>query len=58
MLSRSVRTVFTAKAGRHSEKPEEFYQVVEELSPGPYLELFGRRQRQGWTVLGHEVDPI
>ena len=58
VLSRSVRSVFTAKAGRHSEKPEEFYQIVEELSPGPYLELFGRRQRQGWTVLGNELDPI
>ncbi len=57
MLSRSVRSVFTAKAGPHSEKPGAFYQLVEELSPGPYLELFGRRQRQGWTVLGSELEP-
>ena len=56
VLSRSVRSVFTAKAGAHSEKPEEFYQLVEDLSPGPYLELFGRRQREGWTVLGNELD--
>jgi len=27
----SVRSVFTAKVGRHSEKPDEFYQIVEEL---------------------------
>ena len=58
VLSRSVRSVFTGKVGRHSEKPEAFYQLVEGLSPGPYLELFGRRKRQGWTVLGNELDPI
>ena len=56
VLSRSVRSIFTAQAGRHSEKPEEFYRIVEELSPGPYLELFGRRRREGWTVLGNELD--
>ena len=57
VLFRSVRSVFTAKGGDHSEKPEEFYQIVGELSPGPYLELFGRRRREGWTVLGNELDP-
>ena len=55
MLCRSVWSVFSAKAGRHSEKPEEFYRIVEELSPGPYLELFGRKRREGWTVLGNEL---
>ena len=55
VLSHSIRSVFMAEAGRHSEKPEAFYQLVEELSPGPYLELFGRRHRQGWTVLGSEL---
>lgn len=55
LLSRSVRSVFTAKVSRHSEKPEEFYGLVEGLSPGPYLELFGRREREGWTVLGNEI---
>lgn len=56
VLSRSVRSVLHAKAGRHSEKPEEFYKLVEALSPGPYLELFGRAERAGWTVLGDEVE--
>ena len=56
VLSHSVRSVFTAKAGRHSEKPEKFYQLVEMLSPGPYLELFGRKTREGWTVLGNELE--
>lgn len=41
----------------HSAKPERFYtQIVERLVDGPYLELFGRRRRRGWTVLGNQVD--
>lgn len=49
-LSRSVRSVFMAPNVRHSQKPEEFFDIVEQLSPGPYLELFPRdHQREGWT---------
>lgn len=39
--------------GRHSEKPGHFYELVEQVSPGPYLELFARRQRLGWDGWGH-----
>lgn len=46
---------FEAPRGRHSEKPAEFYRLVEQASPGPYLELFARRPRTGWTVWGNEV---
>lgn len=53
--SLSVRTVFAAKAGRHSAKPEAFYDLVERLADGPYVELFGRRARAGWTVLGDQA---
>lgn len=42
--------------GRHSEKPAVFYEEVEQVSPGPYLELFAREARAGWTVWGNEVD--
>lgn len=45
----------SAVAGRHSEKPEEFYKIVEALFDGPYCELFARKQRPGWTCLGNEV---
>lgn len=41
---------------RHSQKPEAFYDLVERVSPGPYLDLFARRQRIGWDVWGDEVD--
>lgn len=40
---------------RHSEKPPEFYDVVERVSPGPYLELFARAPRLGWDVWGNEA---
>ncbi|MFW6087679.1 MAG: MT-A70 family methyltransferase, partial [Myxococcota bacterium] len=46
---RSVPSWFTAPRGRHSEKPEAFYRLVERLADGPYVELFGRRLRRGWT---------
>jgi N6-adenosine-specific RNA methylase IME4 len=41
---------------RHSAKPEAFQDMVESVSPGPYLELFARRLRLGWTVWGNEVE--
>lgn len=40
--------------GRHSEKPEAFLDLVEQVSPGPYLELFARRARFGWDYWGDE----
>lgn len=36
----------------HSSKPSEFFSLVESCSPGPYLEMYGREQRQGWTIWG------
>lgn len=54
---RSVRSVFEAKTGEHSQKPEAFYRIIEQLAPGPYVELFARSRRVGWTSLGDEVPP-
>ena len=45
-------TVLHAPRGRHSEKPEEFYRLVESLCPGSKLELFARKQRKGWVTHG------
>lgn len=39
----------------HSAKPPWLHEVSERHFPGPYLELFGRRERSGWTVLGDEA---
>jgi N6-adenosine-specific RNA methylase IME4 len=41
----------------HSEKPERVRDLVEQLSPGPYLELFGRHAVPNWTVFGNEQLP-
>ena len=54
--TRGVSTAFLHPRTAHSVKPEAFFHLVEECSPGPYLELFARRQRQGWAVWGNEVD--
>jgi N6-adenosine-specific RNA methylase IME4 len=40
--------------GKHSQKPEAFLDLVEATSPGPYLELFARRNRIGWSTWGNE----
>ncbi len=39
----------------HSEKPDAFYDLVEQVSPGPYLEMFSRRARLGWDTWGDEA---
>jgi N6-adenosine-specific RNA methylase IME4 len=38
----------------HSSKPDGFYDLVEQVSPGPYLEMFARRARLGWDYWGDE----
>jgi len=40
--------------GAHSAKPEAFMDIVESVSPGPYLEMFSRRARFGWDTWGNE----
>ena len=42
--------------GRHSAKPEDFQTMVESVSHGPFLEMFARRPRDGWTVFGNEIE--
>lgn len=40
--------------GEHSRKPEAIVRSVEAISSGPYLELFARSARPGWTCVGNE----
>lgn len=51
----TVGTWFIWPRGAHSAKPEAFQDLIEQVSPPPYLELFARRQRLGWDVWGNEV---
>lgn len=39
----------------HSRKPDEIYDRIERLVAGPYLELFARTTRPGWTSWGNET---
>lgn len=48
------RTWFQWPRGEHSAKPEAFLDLVESVSPGPYLEMFARRNRLGWDTWGNE----
>jgi N6-adenosine-specific RNA methylase IME4 len=41
-------------ARKHSAKPDGFYDLVERVTPGPYLELFARRARFGWDYWGDQ----
>lgn len=52
---KNVRSCFGAVAGEHSAKPDAFYDIVESLYNGPYVELFARRERPGWTTFGNEL---
>lgn len=40
----------------HSRKPEEFYSIIENCSPGPFLEMFARGARPGWDSWGNQAD--
>lgn len=40
----------------HSRKPDEMILLIENLFPGPYLELFAREQRPGWDSFGNETE--
>ena len=51
-----VGTWFEAPRGeRHSEKPDEFYKLVESCSYAPYIDIFGRKEREGWAVWGENA---
>ncbi len=52
---RALRSWGEFEQGRHSEKPEQVRELIERASPGPRLELFGRRIVPGWVVWGDEI---
>jgi N6-adenosine-specific RNA methylase IME4 len=52
---RQVNIVKTRKR-EHSRKPDEMYELIEECSPGPYIELFARGTRDGWSTWGDQAD--
>jgi N6-adenosine-specific RNA methylase IME4 len=53
---RSQVNMIETRKREHSRKPDEQYEIIEACSPGPYLELFGRGVRKGWTTWGNQAD--
>lgn len=54
-IDKGVREVIRDRRREHSRKPDEQYERIERLVGGPYLELFARQTRPGWTAWGNEV---
>jgi N6-adenosine-specific RNA methylase IME4 len=53
--AKNIRNAFFAPRTKHSRKPVEQYALIEGLLDGPYLELFARERREGWTQWGKEL---
>lgn len=51
-LGKSDSTWFRWPRAAHSVKPAAFLDLVERVSPGPYVELFARQPRLGWESWG------
>ena len=54
---RSQVNFIASRKREHSRKPDEQYDLIENCSWGPYLELFGRGTREGWTTWGNQAEP-
>jgi len=53
---RSQVNYLSSRKREHSRKPDEQYPIIEACSPGPYLELFARGDRNGWFGWGNQAD--
>ncbi len=53
---RSQVNYLATRKREHSRKPDEQYPIIEACSPGPYLELFSRGVRKGWSTWGNQAN--
>ena len=53
--ARTESTLIQAARGKHSKKPDDTYRKIEAVSHAPYLEMFAREHREGWSAWGNEV---
>ena len=52
-ISPPIGSVITAPVGKHSEKPQELYGIIEKLYPNcAYIELFATSEREDWKAWG------
>src|SRR5271167_3968614 len=55
-LNADVRQGIISPDREHSRKPDGIHDRIERLVAGPYLELFARQTRPGWSAWGNEVN--
>jgi N6-adenosine-specific RNA methylase IME4 len=53
---RTQVNIISTRKREHSRKPDEQYELIQSCSPGPFLELFARGEREGWTTWGNQAD--
>ena len=56
LLMKGKRLDFKADVREHSRKPNEFYELVREVSPEPRLDMFAREKHEGFIPWGNEID--
>jgi N6-adenosine-specific RNA methylase IME4 len=49
-------SVVSEERTKHSEKPEVFYEIIENMYKGKKIELFARNARKGWDCWGNQLD--
>jgi N6-adenosine-specific RNA methylase IME4 len=47
---------FEGKSRSHSEKPDEFFEMIRRVTAGPRLELYARKPHEGFEPHGNEVE--
>src|SRR5262245_40831171 len=53
---RSQVNFLATRKREHSRKPDELYEIIEECSRGPFLEMFARGKRKNWEAFGNQSD--
>lgn len=53
--ARSQVNLIRTQKREHSRKPDEIIPIIENCSPGPYIELFARGDREGWAMWGDQA---
>ena len=54
--ARSQVNLIRTQKREHSRKPDEIFNIIEQCSSGPFLELFARGNRENWTLWGNEAN--
>lgn len=51
-----IPTVFKGKNVKHSQKPDEFYEILRARTPEPRIDIFARRRHFGFDAYGNQVE--